>query len=333
MHLLSQNAQLLLQKPFPLQKQRFSAPAFNLASTFRTVLSTSSSTINRIIDNNANTFSTTAYLLRHTLFIIHPSIVRLARETTVSPLDLPKGLSIPISWSDSSSTPGPGNTTPASSQLSCSLNLKMVASLGNGTFGGVGGQSWEALPAAHSMNTNNLSNFSSSFGALGADQRSATGAITSTTGQLAATDGPHRDHSANFPDTLYYHQPNAITEWTRGQQIASSMDNPLALANTACADFSVNHHNFSAQPQSNFIPEWRRTQQTADPQYNQVELFARYIEAWGLAVSSDVGPSDIYPLVQDSVNVKVSVDFLRCESMNYHFPEQYVKIQNSCSEP
>ena len=184
----------------------------------------------------------------------------------------------------------------------------MVASLGNGTFEGIGGQSWEAFSAAPSMGTNNLSNFSSSFELFGTDGRAAAGFIPSTTAQLAAT------------------------EWTRGQQSASSMDNPLALANTACADFSVNH-DFSAQPQSSFIPEWRRTQQMADPQYNQVELFARYIEAWGLAVSSDVGPSDIYPLVQDSVNVKVPVDFLRCESMNYHFPEQYAKIQNSCSEP
>jgi hypothetical protein len=186
----------------------------------------------------------------------------------------------------------------------------MVASLGNGTFGGIGGQSWEAFPAAPSMGTNNQSNFSSSFGSLGADQRSATDFITSTTGQLT------------------------VTEWTRGQQSASSMDNPLALANTACADFSVNHHDFSAQPQLSFIPEWRRTQQIADSQYNQVELWARYIEAWGLAVSSDVGPSDTYPLVlQDVVHVKVPVDFLRCESMNRHLPGQYAKIENSFSEP
>lgn len=172
----------------------------------------------------------------------------------------------------------------------------MVASLGNGTFGGIGGQSWEAFTAAHSMDTNNHSNFLHSFESLGGDQRSAIDFVTCPTGQPAAT------------------------EWTRGQQSASSMDNPLALASTACADFSVNHHDFSAQPQSSFIPEWRRTQQTADPQYNQVELWARYIEAWGLAVSSDVGPSDSYPLVQDEVDVKVPVNFLRCESIKPSSP-------------
>jgi hypothetical protein len=71
------NAQLLSQEPFPLQRQRFSAPPFNLASTFRALLSTtpssSSTTINRIIDNNVNTFSATVYLSRHALFNIYRS--------------------------------------------------------------------------------------------------------------------------------------------------------------------------------------------------------------------------------------------------------------------
>ena len=112
------------------------------------------------------------------------------------------------------------------------------------------------------------------------------------------------------------------------------MDNPLALANSASADYSVNHHDFSTQSQPVFIPEWRRTQQMADPRYNQVELFARCIESWGLAISADMGPASNIPLIQDPVYVKVlvPVDFLRCESMNYHLPEQHAKIQNSCSE-
>ena len=79
------DAQLLSQKPFPLQKQRFSAPPYNLASTFRTVLLTtsSSSTINRVIDNNVKTFSATVYLSRHALFHIHRSY-RLPAEHGIS---------------------------------------------------------------------------------------------------------------------------------------------------------------------------------------------------------------------------------------------------------
>jgi hypothetical protein len=209
----------------------------------------------------------------------------------------------------------------------------MVASVGNGAAGGIGGQSWEAFSAAHSMDKNNNSNIMSPIQLFDTVEPSATDALSSGAARLAATHGLHND-SANFHDASYYLQPNPSTEWTRCQQSASSMDNPLALANSASVDYSVNHHDFSTQSQSVFIPEWRRTQQMADPRYNQVELFARCIESWGLAISADMGPASNIPLIQDPVYVKVlvPVDFLRCESMNYHLPEQHAKIQNSCSE-
>jgi hypothetical protein len=199
----------------------------------------------------------------------------------------------------------------------------MVASIGNGAAVGIVGQSLEAFSAAHSMDETNNSSILSPFQSFDTVEPSATDVLTSGAARLAATQGPHRDDSANFDNASYYFQPNPSTEWTRCQQSASTMDNPLALANSASANCSVNPHDFSIQSQSVFIPEWRRTQQVADPRYNQVELVAQYIETWGLAISADMGRSSNIPLVQGStlpVYVNVPVNFLRSESMNYHLP-------------
>jgi hypothetical protein len=209
----------------------------------------------------------------------------------------------------------------------------MVANPGNGATGGIGDQSWQAFSAAHSVDTNNDANIPSPFQSFGTVEQSATDVMVSTIAQLATLEGLRSGHSANFPDTSYYYQPDSSTEWTSGQQSASSMGNPLALTNTASTDCSHNHFDFSTQSQSIFTPEWRRTQQMADPRYNQVELFARYIEPWGLALSSDLGSSNSYPLVLGSVDIKVPVNFLRCESKNYHLLELYAKIQTSFGAP
>ena len=330
------NARLLSQKPFPLQKQRFSAPPFNLASTFRTLLSTtpssSSTTINRIIDNNINTFSATVYLSRHALFNIHQSY-RLPAEQRYLQWTFPRVAASQFpgrpraQLQDRETRPQP---TP---NLAVAPVLKWLQVLGMVQLGVlVVNLGRHSLPPTPWIKTT-IPILCLQFNCL----------IRSNHRQLMLyhLERPDlllpTDFTTTLPTSMTHrtifnqiHPPSGLVVNKVHLQWTTHLLLPIQLAQIILSiimTFLPNHNQFSSL-------NGDVLNKMADPRYNQVELFARYIESWGLAISADMGPASNLPLIQDPVYVKVlvPVDFLRCESMNYHLPEQRAKIQNSCSE-